>query len=95
MQYVIYFQYEIDSVTIHFTDEETETQRLSFLTEVTGPGLSDIGVHAFNHCAIRALPTVLDLVKLELFIRDGCGTWPLGVCLSQNQLGVGREMSLL
>lgn len=88
VQYVIYFQlsYEIDSVTIHFTDEETE---------VTGPGLSDIRVHAFNHCAIRALPTVLDLVKLELFIRDGCGTWPSGLCLSQNQLGVGREMSLL
>lgn len=41
------------------------TQRLSFLTEVTGPGLSDIRVHAFNHSAIRALHTVLDLAKLD------------------------------
>lgn len=57
----------------HFTGEETEAQSLSILTEVTKPGLPDI----------RALPTVLDPVKLELFIRDGCGMWPLGVCESQ------------
>lgn len=60
------------------------TQRLSFLTEVTGPGLSDIRVHAFNHSAIRALRTVLDLAKLELFVRDGCGTWPSGVSESES-----------
>lgn len=61
----------------------------SILIEVTEPDLSGGGGHAFNCCAIRALLTVLSPVKLELFIRDECATWPPGACLSQKQLGVG------
>lgn len=69
--------------------------RCGILTEVTEPGLPDVGMHVFNHCAIKVVLTVLGLVKLKVFLRDERGMWPPGACLSQKQLGVGWEMSLL
>lgn len=100
MQYILQYAQqccEIDITGIHFTDEETETQRFSVLHQVTEQEVAELNkakpdtrAHAFKCSAIRVLPTALDLVKLELFKRDG---WkdvaPPWVYLSQKQLGVG------
>lgn len=54
MQYIIFpVILRIGGITTQFTDEEAETLRLTVLTEVTEPGLSDIRAHVFSCYATR------------------------------------------
>lgn len=46
----------IGGITTQFPDEAAETLRLTVLTEVTEPGLSDIRAHAFSRSVTRATP---------------------------------------
>lgn len=65
-------------------DEETETGRLSILTEVTGLSLTS-ELPLLTAVPSESSPTVLDPVKLELFIRAGCGTRPWGGKVSESE----------
>lgn len=99
MQYIIFpVILRIGGITTQFTDEEAETLRLTVLTEVTEPGLSDIRAHVFSCYATRIRtpprPCCPWPGKLELFLRAGWGMCSPGGCLSHKQLAVGWEMSL-